>query len=50
MSGGEQTPALQVSSLGHFLTGSGELLVVCTGYDQLCVSKKLLSDSVQNKL
>lgn len=30
--------------------GSGELPVVCTGYDQLCVSQSLLSDSVQNKL
>lgn len=33
-----------------FFMGSRELLVVCTGYDQLCISKSLLSDSVQNKL
>lgn len=43
-------PALDVSSLELYFMGSGQLLRVYTGYDQLCVSESLLSDSVQNKL
>lgn len=43
-------PALDVSSLELSFMGGGQLLRVYTGYDQLHVSERLLSNGVQNKL